>query len=99
MHRSATSVPTVSTKRVRSVTNWIAVKDEMPNTRIRVIGATSDYVVGVVYFGKASYGYTFEKGIIEGAQLECWRMSATEEPLKEWVIPTHWIPLPDPPHD
>lgn len=82
--------------------DWNLVSEKMPEKRIRVIGATEDFVVGDVYYGFGSMRFVWDDRknrhiIMPNWQKETWRYSDTEREIPIHNIPIYWTDLPDSP--
>lgn len=77
-------------KQERKATNWISVKDKLPNKTTRCLAYTSKKVcINAIftYMSSATYYIVSENWIFDGVNDE------VEENI------THWMPLPKPPED
>lgn len=76
--------------------NWISVEDRLPKEDqvVYIVGHTPSYLHNNNYYseiweyGTGQYGkYGYEKGWI----------TVTHSFVEDTIIPTHWMPLPNPP--
>jgi hypothetical protein len=68
------------------MSEWISVKDRLPNEETPVITLYSGVVQHVTYW------------IIDGSWYPAHADEADETPVNSGVF-THWMPLPEPPED